>query len=364
MTLQLYHLPVPGWLADRGIDELGVWSVPLTMRFRRILVREGMVLHGPAGWGEWSPFWDYDAQESSTWLRAGVEAATVPMPPPRREKVCVNVTVPVTSPQRAWQIVTDSGCRTAKVKVADPGTSLAEDCARLEAVRDAIGSGQIRVDANASWDVEQARRAIDELDRAAGGLEYVEQPCSSVPELAQVRRVVEVPIAADESVRRAEDPLAVARAQAADILIVKVQPLGGVRRATRIVEQAGLPAVVSSALDTSIGIGMATQLAGQMEQLDHACGLGTVRLFDGDLATPSLLPRDGTLPVGHAEVSPTAWTDGPTAQTDGMCADDAHDASGRADSARVGDAGADLRRRWAQRLDATIAVLRSESGRA
>ena len=154
------------------------------------------------------------------------------------------------------------GCTTAKVKVADPGTSLAEDCARLEAVRDAIGSGRIRVDANASWDVEQARRAIDELDRAAGGLEYVEQPCSSVPELAQVRRVVDVPIAADESVRRAEDPLAVARAQAADILIVKVQPLGGVRRATRIVEQAGLPAVVSSALDTSIGIGMATQLAG------------------------------------------------------------------------------------------------------
>lgn len=155
-----------------------------------------------------------------------------------------------------------------------------------------------------------------------------------------------------------------ARAQAADILIVKVQPLGGVRRATRIVEQAGLPAVVSSALDTSIGIGMATQLAGQMEQLDHACGLGTVRLFDGDLATPSLLPHNGTLPVGHAEVSPAAWTDGPEVRTDDMCADDAHDASGRADSAGTGNAGADLRRRWTQRLDATIAVLRSESGRA
>ena len=221
--LRLHPLAVPPLLAERGIDRVLVFRVPLTVRFRRIDVREGLLLHGPAGWGECSPFWDYDADESSAWLLAGIEGATSSLPDAVRSRIPVNVTVPVVDPARAHQLVADSGCRTAKVKVADPRTDLSSDCARVEAVRDALGDGgRIRVDANAAWDVDEAVAAVRDLHRAAGGLEYVEQPCPSVDELARVRRRVEVPVAADESVRRAEDPVAVARAGAADILILSL----------------------------------------------------------------------------------------------------------------------------------------------
>lgn len=330
-ALRLHRLAVPAALADRGIDELGVWSVPLTVRFRRIEVREGMVLHGPAGWAEWSPFWDYDPVESASWLRAALEGATEELPDAVRDEVPVNVTVPVAPAAVAHELVAASGCRTAKVKVADPRSDLADDVARVEAVANALGpGGRVRVDANAAWDVETAVRAIGRLDRAAGGLEYVEQPCAGVDELARVRRRVEVPVAADESVRRAEDPVAVARAGAADLIVVKVQPLGGVRRALEVVEAAGLPAVVSSALDTSIGIGLATRLAGALPRLDHACGLGTVRLFRGDVAASSLLPAGGVLPVRRADVDPSAFTEDPDA---------------------------DLTGRWLTRLEASVAAL-------
>lgn len=294
---------MPAPLVERGIDDLLVYRVPLTVRFRRIDVRDGLLLHGEAGWGEASPFWDYDPAESSAWLRAGVEGATSALPAPLRDRIPVNVTVPVVDPDRAHRIVAGSGCATAKVKVADPRSRLSEDCARVEAVRDALGpGGRIRVDANAAWDAETAVRGIAELARAAGELEYVEQPCPRVADLAAVRRRVGVPIAADESVRRAEDPVAVARAGAADLLIVKAQPLGGVRRALQVVEEAGLPAVVSSALDTSVGIGLAAHLAAALPGLDHACGLATTRLFTGDVTDDPVGPVDGAIPVRRAEV--------------------------------------------------------------
>ncbi len=228
-----------------------VYSIPLTTRFRGITVREGALLEGEAGWGEWSPFVEYPPEVAEPWLRCAEEAAAGDWPAPVRDRVPVNATVPVVSPEAAHDLVRRSGCTTAKVKVADAGVTLAADLARVEAVRDALGpGGRIRVDANGAWDVDTAVAAIRELDRAAGGLEYVEQPCASVEDLAAVRRRVAVPIAADESIRRAADPYRVRDLEAADIAVLKVQPLGGVRACLRIAEDIGLPVVVSSALET------------------------------------------------------------------------------------------------------------------
>ncbi|WP_372727182.1 o-succinylbenzoate synthase [Nocardioides sp.] len=284
-----------------------VFSIPMRTRFRGITVREGVLLRGDAGWGEWSPFLEYDAATAEPWLRCAEEAAAGDWPAPLRASIPVNVTVPAVGPERAAAIVVDGGCRTAKVKVAEPGQSLAEDQARLEAVRDAIGpTGRIRVDANGGWDVETAVASIGVLDRAAAGLEYVEQPCASVEELAAVRRRVDVPIAADESIRRAADPYRVRDLAAADIAVLKVQPLGGVRACLRIAEEIGLPVVVSSALETSVGIAAGLALAAALPELPHACGLATVQLLEGDPAVSPLLPVDGALPVGAPVVDEAA----------------------------------------------------------
>jgi O-succinylbenzoate synthase len=193
------------------------------------------------------------------------------------------------------------------VKVAEPGQTLAEEEARLEAVRAAVGpEGRIRVDANGMWSVDDAVRAAKMLDRAAGGLEYVEQPCATVEELAAVRRRVDVPVAADESIRRAEDPYRVRDLEAADVAVLKVQPLGGVRACLRVAEDIGLPVVVSSALETSVGIAAGVALAAALPELPYACGLATVQLLSDDVADPSLLPVDGELPVVRPEVSEQA----------------------------------------------------------
>ncbi|ANN14864.1 O-succinylbenzoate synthase [Amycolatopsis orientalis] len=277
---------------------MDVYAIPLRTRFRGITVREGLLIHGAAGWGEFCPFSDYSDAESAPWLASALEASEYGWPSPVRDSVEVNATVPVVSAKTAYDLVSASGCRTAKVKVADPRVSLAEDCARVEAVRAALGpSGAIRVDANTAWDVDTAVKAIRELDRAAGGLEYVEQPCPSIEELAAVRRRVGVRIAADESIRRAEDPLKVAVAEAADVAVLKVAPLGGVRRALEVAEACGLPCVVSSAVETSVGLAAGLALAGALPTLDFACGLGTMSLLTGDVCGSSLSPVDGRLPV-------------------------------------------------------------------
>jgi o-succinylbenzoate synthase len=274
-----------------------VYSLPMRTRFRGIEVREGVLLRGPAGWGEFSPFWDYDARESVPWLRAAREAAHDGWPAPRRTAVPVNCTVPAVGPEQAAAMVRASdGCRTAKVKVGEPGQAEAEDLARVEAVRDALGpDGRLRVDANGGWDVDTAVRMVKALDRF--GLEYVEQPCRTVEELAAVRRRVEVPVAADESIRRAGDPLRVARLEAADVAVLKVQPLGGVRACLRIAERIGLPVVVSSALETSVGIAAGLALAAALPELPYACGLATLALLDGDVTSAPLRVVDGELPV-------------------------------------------------------------------
>jgi o-succinylbenzoate synthase len=298
---------VPGMTSEIDFDGARVYAIPLTTRFRGITVREGMLLEGPAGWGEFCAFAGYDDHESAWWFATTVEQCTVGWPEPVRERIPVNCTVPVVGPERAHEITTRSGCRTAKVKVADHPESLAEDLARVEAVRDALGpAGAIRVDANGVWDIDTAVSQIRQLDKAAGGLEYVEQPCRSIGELAAVRRQVDVRIAADESIRRAEDPLRVAVAGAADVAVIKCTPLGGVRRSLRVAEAAGLPCVVSSALETSVGLAAQLALAGALPELDFACGLGTVSLLEGDVVSGagSLRPVDGYLPAPRVPPTP------------------------------------------------------------
>jgi o-succinylbenzoate synthase len=274
-----------------------VYRIPLRTRFRGIDVRDGVLVRGPAGWGEFSPFWDYDAAESRRWWAAAVEAACHGWPEPCRTQVPVNVTVPAVDAGRAHAIVTASGCRTAKVKVAEPGQAPADDRARVEAVRDALGAdGAIRVDANGAWDVETAATRLRELDRSVG-LEYAEQPCPSLADLAALRRRVDVRIAIDEGVRRSADPRRVDLREAADVVVLKVQPLGGVRAALEVAEAHGLPCVVSSALESSVGIAAGVALAAALPELPFACGLATVALFTDDVTSAPLLPVDGALAV-------------------------------------------------------------------
>ncbi len=285
-----------------------VFAVPLRHPFRGITVRQGVLMQGPSGWAEFAPFLDYDDAQAVPWLAAAVDTATHAWPAAVRDSVEINTTVPVVDPSTAAALVRASGCRTAKVKVGGLDgsvrrgvtgpNSLRDDAERLGAIRDALGpGGRIRIDANAGWTVPEALLAIPVLDDAAGGLEYVEQPCASIDELAAVRWRVEVPIAADESIRRADDPMRLALAGAADVAVIKVAPLGGVRRALRIAAAAGLPVVVSSAVDSAVGLAAGLALAGALPELRHACGLGTATLLTGDLSSTSLLPDDGRLPV-------------------------------------------------------------------
>lgn len=285
------------------LPDVAVYSIGMRTRFRGITVREGALLRGPAGWGEFAPFAEYDATECVPWLRAAKEAAFDGWPPAVRDRIPVNVTVPALGPQEAYDLVAASGCRTAKVKVAERGQSLAEDLERVEAVRDALGpAGKLRVDANGGWGTDEAVAAITLLHRFE--LEYVEQPCETVSQLAAVRRKVDVPIAADESIRRATDPFLVASQQAADIAVIKVAPLGGVRAALEIIERIGLPAVVSSALETSIGIAAGVALAAALPELPYACGLATVALLEQDVTAEPFLPVDGYLTVRRPEPDP------------------------------------------------------------
>ncbi|OLT40009.1 O-succinylbenzoate synthase [Saccharomonospora sp. CUA-673] len=288
-------------------DGARIYAIPMRARFRGITVREGMLIEGPAGWGEFCPFADYDDTVSASWLATTIEQCTFGWPEPVRDHIPINCTVPAVGPERAHEIAANSGCRTAKVKVADHPESLTEDLARVEAVRDAFGSdGAIRVDANGVWDIDTAVSHIRQLDKAASGLEYVEQPCRTIEELAAVRRQVEVRIAADESIRRADDPLRVAVAGAADVAVIKCTPLGGVRRSLEVAEAAGLPCVVSSALETSVGLAAQVALAAALPELNFACGLGTLSLLNSDIVSgpESLRAVDGYLPVPRTPPTP------------------------------------------------------------
>jgi O-succinylbenzoate synthase len=287
------------------LGTLRAFAIPMRTKFRGITVREGALIQGPAGWGEFSPFAEYGPKESARWLASAIESATVPWPAPVRDRVPVNVTVPAVGPERAREIVAESGCRTAKVKVAEKGQAEGEDIERVAAVRDALGpDGRIRVDANGGWTVEEAARMLKRLNRFS--LEYAEQPCATLDELAELRRHADVPVAADESIRKATDPLRVRAAGAADIVMVKVQPLGGVRAALRVAEACGLPVVVSSAVDTSAGLAAGVALAAALPELPYACGLATMSLLAGDVTAEPLAESGGELPVRRPVVDARA----------------------------------------------------------
>lgn len=269
-------------------------------RFRRVTRRSGVLVRGPGGWGEFSPFPDYGPEVAGRWWRAAAEAASGRWPAPVRDRVPVNATVPAVDAAEAHRIAVASGCTTVKVKVAEPGEPASADVGRVEAVRDALGpEGRVRVDANGAWDVDTAVARIGELARF--DLEYVEQPVATLEEMAAVRRRVDVPLAADESVRTAADPLAIAGLDAADVVVLKVQPLGGVGPALAVAEAAGLPAVVSSAVETSVGLAAGLALAAALPELPYACGLGTLGLLEGDVVGEPLLPAGGWLAVRRPE---------------------------------------------------------------
>jgi o-succinylbenzoate synthase len=290
-------------LAVGLLPTLRAFAIPMRHRFRGITVREGALLHGPAGWGEFSPFADYGPRESARWLASAVESATAGWPPPVRQAVGVNVTIPAVPAARAAEIAAGSGCRTAKVKVAEPGQGPGDDIDRVAAVRDALGpGGRIRVDANGGWDVGQAAAMLRALSRYQ--LEYAEQPCATLAELAELRGLTGVPLAADESIRRAADPLAVRAAGAADIVVLKVAPLGGVRQALAIAADCGLPVVVSSAVESSVGLAAGVALAAALPELDYDCGLATMGLLAGDITAEPLAASGGMLPVRRAPADP------------------------------------------------------------
>lgn len=283
------------------VDRLHVVALPMRVKFRGITVREVALIDGPAGWGEFGAFLEYEPPEAAAWLAAAIEAAYIPAPPTHRDRIAINATVPaVPAADVPGVLARFPGARTAKVKVAEPGQTLADDVARVGAVRDQVPT--VRVDANGGWTVAEAVEAALALT-ADGPLEYLEQPCATVPELAQLRRLVGVPIAADESIRKADDPLHVVRSGAADIAVLKVAPLGGIAETLDIARRIDIPVVVSSALDSAVGIGRGLLAAGALPELRHACGLGTGGLFVEDIAEP-LSPVDGYLPVATVTPDP------------------------------------------------------------
>lgn len=252
-------------------------------------------MKGPAGWGEYSPFPGYsEGKERLAWQSA-VSSATRPWPRPVRPSVPVHATVPAVSPQAAAGMVASSGCLSAKVKVGDD-----EEEARVEAVRAALGPhGRLTIDANGAWDLDDAVRRIRRL--ICYGIDLVEQPVAAAGDMRSLRRLVEVPIGADESVQTPEDAKFLAEIEAADVLVVKVQNMGGVDAAMRAVEASGLPAVVSSLIETSVGIAAGLALAAALPELPYPCGLGTIGLLQGDVVADSLVPEGGQLAVRRPE---------------------------------------------------------------
>lgn len=301
-----------------------VVALPMRVRFRGITVREVLLLRGPAGWGEFAPFPEYGDAESAAWLRSAIESAWQGPPPALRETIPVNATVPAIEAGQVPEILARfPGARTAKVKVAEKGQVLADDIARVAAVREHVD--HVRVDANGAWTVDAAAQALAALTEG-GALQYAEQPCATVDELVALRRLLAeqgtaVPIAADESIRRADDPMRVVRAGAADIAVVKVAPLGGMRALLRLADDLaayGASVVVSSALDSVVGIGAGLSAAAALPTLDLACGLGTGGLFEadvapgrpmsgGELAVAAVTPDPDRLAALAASPARTAW---------------------------------------------------------
>lgn len=294
-------------MPDAALRTLLDAAVPFALRlhrpFRGVEVREGVLVPGPSGWGEFAPFDDYDDVGAARWLDACLEAAYGSWPDARRSRIAVNAIIPACPTDTAAVLTRDAvqvhGCTTVKVKV---GASLAEDEARIASVRDVLdtvlgrGVGQIRLDANGAWTLTEATAALRRL--GAYGIAYIEQPCADIDDLRELHRTAGIPIAVDEGLRRSDDPTAVAAVlrEVADVVILKTAPLGGVHAAMRLAEAAGLPVTVSGALDSSVGLAAPLALAAALD-LDTACGLGTGALLRDDLVAVPLIPINGGLDV-------------------------------------------------------------------
>lgn len=291
---------------DEILANTRICTLPMNVKFRGVLERETALIQGPAGWGEFAPFVEYQPAEASSWLACALEAAWLGFPAPKRQEIPLNSTVPAVAAEKVPEVLAryQGEIREVKIKVAEKGQTLDDDVARIQAVARAVPDARLKVDANGGWSEEQAVEALSRFEEF--NLLYAEQPVPTVEGLAAVRQNIrergnQMLIAADESVRKAEDPLRVARLGAADLLIVKAAPLGGVRRALSIVQQAGMPVVVSSALESSVGIRVGAALAAALPELPYGCGLGTVSLLRQDVARTPYVAHNGVLPLREIE---------------------------------------------------------------
>jgi len=282
------------------LDTLRVIALPMKTKFRGISVREVALIKGSHGWGEFSPFLEYDDAESAPWLASALEAATTPKPKLYRTSVAVNGTIPASNDKKVIDdlITSYSGVKTYKVKVGD---NLSEDIVRLERIRSLGRKVNIRIDVNGLWSVEQALTNLYAFYENVGPFEYVEQPCATLDELRELKSKIRIPlkIAVDEVIRKSPDPFALDLQGAADIVMLKVQPLGGIKRAHAIAEHYKLPIVVSSALESAVGINYGLSLAASFEEMNFDCGLGTGLLLAADVAHLPIV--DGKIEISEFE---------------------------------------------------------------
>jgi O-succinylbenzoate synthase len=281
-------------------------ALPLRTKFRGLIEREVLLFEGPNGWAEWSPFTEYPDEEAAVWLAAALDFAYGKMPALHRDRIPVNATLPAVAPDLVEKVLSNFGdFATVKIKVAEQGQAPIEDIARIQKVRELYPNAKIRLDANGGFEIETALGLVEELQSQGIELEYFEQPVASIAELAELRLQlyrIGVKIAADESVRKVSDPLAVAQANAADILVLKAAPLGGINRALAIAAEAELPVVISSALDSSVGLSMGAYLAAALPNLEFDCGLATSALLAGDVTREPLRAENGFVDVRRVEV--------------------------------------------------------------
>ena len=261
------------------LETLRVVALPTTTNFRGVTVREVALIHGEHGWGEFSPFLEYDDTESAPWLACAIEAATQPKPQLFRTEVAVNGTIPALNDREELERVVNSfpGVSTFKVKV---GENLSEDIARINTIRSLRPNATIRIDANGLWSVDQAVSFL----QSVGNIEYIEQPCATIEELRELKEQINVKIVGDEVLRKAKDPFAINLSGAVDYLMLKVQPLGGIKRAHKLAEHHNLPVVVSSALESAVGINYGLTLAASFNEMKFDCGLGTGSLLAKNVA--------------------------------------------------------------------------------
>jgi O-succinylbenzoate synthase len=288
-------------MLDDLLATLRVITLPTRTNFRGVTYREVALMQGPQGWGEFSPFLEYDDKECRPWLASAIEAATVARPKRYRDSIAVNGTIPELNDKKEIEDLMRSykGVKTFKVKV---GRNLNEDVARVAHVFSNAPKAAIRVDVNGLWSVDEALTHLYAYYEEIGPLEYVEQPCATVEELRELKSKIKIPlrIAADEIIRKAADPFAVDLTDAADLVMLKVQPLGGIQRSLEVVAHHGLPVVVSSALESAIGIEYGLDLAASISDLTHDCGLATGSLLASDVATHQIV--DGKIALG--QISP------------------------------------------------------------